>query len=91
MGYNNNRTSPFHNYYSDGCGSTNNEKYYVNGTFIDLCGLSVEEYMKNPCCCTGSGNNNQEGVKITNSIMIKSFENENDVIYKTSLMSDTVP
>lgn len=81
MGYNNNRTSPFHNYYSDGCGSTNNEKYYVNGTFIDLCGLSVEEYMKNPCCCTGSGNNNQEGVKITNSITIKSFENEDDVIY----------
>lgn len=80
MGYNYNRTSPFHKYYSDGCGSISDEKYYVNGTFVDLCGLSVEEYMKNPCCCNGSGNN-EEGVKPKNSITVKVFEDENGVIY----------
>lgn len=79
MGYNNNRTSPFHNYYSDGCGNTNNEKYYVNGTFIDLCGLSIEEYMKNPCCCNGG--NNQEITKPKNNITVKSYADETGVIY----------
>lgn len=83
MGYNNNRTSPYQDYYSDGCGSTSSEKYYVNGTFIDLCGLSVEEYMKNNCCncCGGNNNNNQEGVKPKNNIVVKSFEDENNTIF----------
>ena len=31
----------------DGCGNTSEDKHYYNGMYIDLCGMSVEEYMKN--------------------------------------------
>lgn len=80
MGYDNNRISPFDNFYSDGCGCKTEDKYYYNGTYIDLCGLPVEEYMKNHCCGGGSSDND-EGVKPINEILVKSFKNENDEIY----------
>ena len=82
MGYDNNRISPFDNFYSDGCGCKNEEKYYVNGTYIDLCGLPVEEYMKNHCC-GGGGNNDNDVVKPINEIYVKSFKNENgEILYQ---------
>ena len=67
----------------DGCGNTHKDKYYFNGTYIDLCGLSIEEYMKNPCCGgSGSGSGgNTENTKPTNEILVKSFEDENGVVY----------
>lgn len=39
----------------DGCGNTHEDKYYFNGMYIDLCGLPIEEYMKNPWFCNNSG------------------------------------
>lgn len=78
MGYNSNISSALHNFYTDGCGCNSEEKYYFNGTYIDLCGLPVEEYMKSHCC--GGGNGDDEGVKPINEILVKSF-NENDEIY----------
>ena len=37
----------------DACGSS--ERYYTWGSFIDLCGMSVEEYMKAPAYSGGGG------------------------------------
>lgn len=62
----------------DGCGNTYEDKYYVNGMYIDLCGLSVKEYMNNPCC---GGSNIEEDKKQVNEILIKSFTGDNNVIY----------
>lgn len=64
----------------DGCGGTYENKYYVNGMYIDLCGMSVEDYMSNPCCCKG-GNNSDVDTKPVNKITVKSFENEAGEIY----------
>lgn len=62
----------------DGCGDTYEKKYYVNGTYIDLCGLSIEDYMSNPCC---GGNGGSDVVtKPVNEIIVKSFE-ENGIVY----------
>lgn len=81
MGYSNNTHSLpldiLSNLYTDGCGKTYNDKYYVNGAYIDLCGLSIEDYMRNPYCCEGSGSENS---KPKNNIMVISFQ-ENGVIY----------
>ena len=78
MGYYNKfNPSDKSNFYTpvDGCGGTYEDKYYVNGMYVDLCGLSIEEYMKNPCCCGGSGNNEDvDPVKPTNEILVKSFK-----------------
>lgn len=86
MGYSSNKKfSPLTddiNLVIDGCGETNEKKYYFNGTYTDLCGLSIEDYMKNPCCC-GSGSNsgdNDEDVKSVNNIVVKAYE-EDGVIY----------
>lgn len=66
----------------DGCGGTYEDKFYVNGMYIDLCGLSVEEYMKNPCCCNSNNNNNDTGTtKPTNEILVKTFTDENGIIF----------
>ena len=51
-----------------------NEKYYVNGVFIDLCGLSIEDYMNNNCSCNN-------GAKPTNEIIVKTFTDDNGIIY----------
>lgn len=85
MGYSSNRKTPQTysdiNLYTDGCGDTYDKKYYVNGAYIDLCGLPIEEYMKNPCCC-GSGNNSEESTtKPKNEIIVKSFEGEDGKFY----------
>jgi hypothetical protein len=83
MGYSNNTQFPpltnEVNLYSDGCGETYEQKYYVNGAYIDLCGLSVKEYMNNPCCggtCTGGGS------KPKNNIRVISYEEEGLVYYQ---------
>lgn len=81
MAYDNKRVSAFDNFYSDGCGCKNEEKYYFNGTYIDLCGLPVEEYMKPQCCCGGDGNDDEEVQKPLNEIFVKSFKDENGEIY----------
>lgn len=86
MGYSKNKFSPLTddiNLIIDGCGNTYEKKYYVNGTYIDLCGMTVEEYMKNPCCCNGGSGSgdNDEPSKILNEILVKSFNDENNVIY----------
>lgn len=72
----------------DGCGETYEDKYYVNGTYVDLCGLSTEEYMKNPCCC-----GNYEPItpsKPVNKITVKSYKNENGEIYYQAYASIAV-
>lgn len=64
----------------DGCGDTYENKYYVNGMYIDLCGMSIEDYMSNPCC--GNCNGDSDVVtKPVNKITVKSFENEAGEIY----------
>lgn len=80
MAYDNNRFSVFDNFYSDGCGCKNEKKYYCNGTYIDLCGLSIEEYMKPQCCCGGNSNDG-DSVKPLNEIFVKSFKDDNGDIY----------
>ena len=89
MGYSNNRVflplTESNNFYSDGCGGTNESKYYVNGAYIDLCGLTPEEYMNNPCCGggsnSGSGSDSDSGSsKLKNNIKVISYE-ENGLIY----------
>ena len=84
MGYTSNKN--FHpltddiNLIIDGCGDTHEKKYYFNGTYIDLCGMSIEEYMKNPCCCGGNGGS-EDYIKPINEILVKSFEDESGTIY----------
>lgn len=89
--------------YSDGCGDSYEKKYYVNGAYIDLCGLSIEEYMKNPCCCGGcsgggSDSDDDDNTKRTNDIFVKSFEQDGVIYYQafstfsvTSNLKITVP
>lgn len=88
MGYKNNReflplTNEV-NFYSDGCGETYDKKYYVNGAYIDLCGLTVKEYMNNPCCGgggSGSGSGS-ESSKSKNKIRVISYEEEGIIFYQ---------
>jgi hypothetical protein len=87
MGYSNNRKNPpmygAINYYTDGCGGSYEDKYYVNGSYIDLCGLPIEEYMKNPFCCNGNNSgSDDDGGKSSNEIMVKAFESENVIYYQ---------
>lgn len=88
MGYKNNREflplTNRVNLYSDGCGETYEKKYYVNGAYIDLCGMSVEEYMKNPCCNGGGSDsdNDNEDVKPQNVIRVISYEENGFYYYK---------
>jgi hypothetical protein len=83
MGYSNNNITPpifgVKNLYTDGCGDSYEKKYYVNGAYIDLCGLPVEEYMKSPCC--GSSGSN-EGSKPINGVSVVSFESGDTVYYQ---------
>jgi hypothetical protein len=83
MGYSNNRNvlplTDKNNFYTDGCGRNYESKYYVNGAYIDLCGLTPEEYMNNPCC-GGNSNPGSNSGKAKNNIQIISYE-ENGVIY----------
>lgn len=84
MGYSNNRNvlplTEKTNFYSDGCGRTNESKYYVNGAYIDLCGLTPEEYMNNPCCGGSNSGSGSDSSKVKNNIKVVSYE-ENGVIY----------
>lgn len=84
MGYaSNNKFHPLTddiNLVIDGCGETYEKKYYYNGTYIDLCGMSIEEYMKNPCCGGGNGGS-EDYVKPINEILVKTFEDESGTIY----------
>lgn len=66
----------------DGCGNTYEDKYYVNGTYIDFCGLSVEDYMKNPCCGGGGSGSGSENTKPKNNIKVISYEAEGYVYYQ---------
>jgi len=83
MGYSSNqRFSPLTdniNLVIDGCGNTYEEKYYVNGAYIDLCGLPIEEYMKSPCC-GGSGDSGGDG-KTVNKITVISYQDEKGTIF----------
>ena len=65
----------------DGCGNSHEKKYYVNGMYIDLCGLSVEGYMTNPCC-GGSNSGEVTPSKSQNKITVTSVvDEESGVIY----------
>ena len=81
MAYNN-KNKTVTNFYSNtyDCGET---KYYVNGAYIDLCGLPIEEYMKPQCCCGGNNDNDDddETVKQLNEIYVRSFKNDNGEIF----------
>ena len=85
MGYSNNRTvlplTNKVNLYSDGCGDTYEKKYYVNGAYIDLCGLSIEEYMNNPCCGGGGNGTPDSDSKVENSIFVTAFIGEDGMSY----------
>lgn len=76
----------------DGCGGTYEDKFYVNGMYIDLCGLSVKEYMNNPCC---GGNSNADTdntgtTKPFNEILVKTFTDENGVIFYQAFAKNAV-
>lgn len=73
----------------DGCGDTHEKKYYVNGTYIDLCGMSIKDYMENPCCCNG-GTGNSDGDKLVNKILVKSFKDKSDFIYYQAIATFAV-
>lgn len=64
----------------DGCGNTYEDKYYYNGTYIDLCGLPIEEYMKNYFFCDDNNGGGSSNTKPTNKITVESYE-ENGVVY----------
>lgn len=87
MGYSNNREfTPLTNkvnLYSDGCGETYEQKYYCNGAYIDLCGLSIEEYMSNPCCGgNGGSGSDADNTKPKNKIQVISYEQDDLVFYQ---------
>ena len=60
----------------DGCGNTYEDKHYYNGTYIDLCGLSVEDYMTNPCCGGSGSGGGSEPDKIQNTITVIARQDE---------------
>ena len=70
--------------FDDGCGL--DEKLKYSGLYTDLCGMSVEDYIKagKHCCCNNNGNNdnNNEGegdiVNPSNEILVYTTKN----IYK---------
>lgn len=70
----------------DGCGNTYEDKYYVNGTYVDLCGLSIKDYMNNPCCgnCGGGSSSGDElpNGKRKNTIKIEVFEKDGYIYYR---------
>lgn len=86
MGYSNNITNtPFNisdNFYTDGCGNNYQKKYYVNGSYIDLCGLPIKEYMKNPYCCGNNEGDTPEYEKLTNIITIITSEDNGYKLYQ---------
>jgi hypothetical protein len=46
-------------------------RYYYNGSYLDLCGLPPEEYMKNWfCCCGENGGESDDADTIKNAILI---------------------
>lgn len=67
--------------YSDGCGNKYENKYYYNGLYVDLCGMSIEDYMTNPCCnCNGGGSGSDS--KLKNKITVKYVKDDNgDILY----------
>jgi hypothetical protein len=66
----------------DGCGNSYEKKYYVNGTYIDLCGLSVEAYMTNPCCGGSNEGGSSQPSKTKNKIIITAtVDEETGVVY----------
>lgn len=76
----------------DGCGNSYEDKYYVNGMYIDLCGLPIEEYMSNPCCCGGGSNNDEDNdkTKKLNNITITTYKDEQGVIFYMARANYTV-
>lgn len=70
----------------DGCGNTHEDKYYVNGAYIDLCGLSVKDYMNNPCCGNNGGNSNSgsNNGKVKNIIKVESYELDGKIYYQAT-------
>ena len=66
----------------DFCGS--DERYYYSGLYTDLCGLSVEDFIKSTLLnCNGGGNNDTPGeiVKTLNTIIFSINSNGNLVVY----------
>ena len=52
----------------DWCGD--NVRYYYNGSYVDLCGMTPEEYMKRWCCGGGSGNTDEPTTSRKNAIVL---------------------
>ena len=88
MGYSSNKkfsaTSDMIGVVIDGCGNTYEDKYYVNGAYIDLCGLPVEEYMNNPCCgnCGGDSDSDLPDGKKKNVIKVEAYEQDGYIYYR---------
>lgn len=87
MGYSENRknypSTKINDLYSDGCGDRYENKHYYNGFYIDLCGMSIEDYMTNPCCNCGGNGSTDSDPKINNRIIVKYTKQENgDIYYK---------
>lgn len=51
----------------DWCGD--DTRYYYNGSYVDLCGMSPEDYMKNWSCCNG-GDNEGDSDNRTNAVVL---------------------
>lgn len=66
----------------DYCGS--DERYYYNGLYTDLCGLSVDDFIKSTLLnCNGGGNNDTPGeiIKTLNTIIFSINSNGNLIVY----------
>lgn len=63
----------------DGCGKTSEEKHYFNGMYVDLCGMTVKEYITNPCCPLEDEDSNLN--KTSNEITVTAFTGDDGKAY----------
>ena len=71
----------------DVCGTS--ERYYTWGSFIDLCGMSVEDYMKE-ASCGGGGNGQQSGGTQTKNTITLSMQPGSDGTYHVKAVAEKV-
>lgn len=71
----------------DVCGTS--ERYYTWGSFIDLCGMSVEDYMKEASRGDGGGGQQSGGTKTKNTITL-SMQSGSDGTYHIKAAAEKV-